>query len=117
MRSAMDKPEKISARPVIIGPDGSEHPGKPLEADLETAPRARLLQRFQSFPLLGSGEYEIRIEMRSSPNEEWQRVGSVPVEVRFREAVIAQMPPQTRFMTTTKANVKANVRAKRARKR
>ncbi len=98
MRSELEKPERIAARPVIVTPDGDERFGKPIDGDLESAPRTRLIQRFTSFPLAGSGEYTIRIESRSE-GEEWQRVADFPIEVRFREAP-AQAAPENKPRVT-----------------
>lgn len=55
-RSDMATAERMRGRAVVTTPDGQVLPGKTLDVDLHSAPRARAFMRLASLPFKGSGE-------------------------------------------------------------
>lgn len=89
-RSDMAIPERMHGRLVVIAPDGQTFPGKTLDIDLHSAPRARAFMRLAGLPFKGPGEYQISVETRRSDDDAWDHNANVPVEVAFEEVLVPQ---------------------------
>jgi hypothetical protein len=80
-RSAIDKPEKATARLSVIAPNKQRVAGADVQLDLSSSPRARNISRFTHFPYTGPGEYFFRFDLKVG--QRWTRVGIAPLIVKL----------------------------------
>jgi hypothetical protein len=82
MRSDYDKPEKGTARYVLLTPDGKRFRQPPREIDLATSPTARFILIVDKLIFRGFGLYYFLTEQRAKSQSKWSRVAKVPLLVR-----------------------------------
>ncbi|HEX6904571.1 MAG TPA: hypothetical protein VF789_32985 [Thermoanaerobaculia bacterium] len=84
-RGQSDQPEKFWCSCIITAPNGDtfETLSEPLEGNLETVPRTRLIFRIQSMPFRGAGTYYFDVVAAESPAGPFPVVARVPLEIKM----------------------------------
>lgn len=91
-RSDLNTPETFETRIHLEVPDRSAISAKKeLTADLQNHVRIRTFIRFETFPYRGPGLYKFIVEYRSTSNDPWREVASIPLDVRV-EQMAAEAP-------------------------
>jgi hypothetical protein len=83
VRSDMSVPETLRFRTVISGPNNRTSPGPETEINLREFVRSRHITRFEALPFHGAGQYRFFIERYSAEREGWERLTSIPLEVKI----------------------------------
>jgi len=92
-RSEVEQPEKLWSTFTVRMPDGNIFlAAEPLEIDLESNSRTRLIFRIQAIPFAGIGIYWFIIGAANRPDGPFEPAAMVPLEVKLRE--VASISPE-----------------------
>jgi len=94
MRSDLSMPESVRFRIVISGPDGRSF-GPEGDINLQDFARARHFMRFEALPFHGAGLYRFSIERYLADTADWEKLASVPLEVKIVYPAPQSEPPST----------------------
>ena len=85
VRKDMEVPDQAMARYSISSPSGNIKQISEIAIDLTKEERHRHRLRLQGIQASESGRYNIIVEVKSMTDEEWTKVTSVPLMVKFEE--------------------------------
>jgi len=108
MRSELSVPEVVRFRILISGPNNQASLGPETEINLREFVRSRHISRFEALPFHGSGLYRFFLESYSAERNGWERLASVPLEVK-----IVYPAPQSE-PSSTEPGLTASLRPTRA---
>lgn len=81
IRSDLDQPEQGEGRLVFATPGGHQGFGDVFAIELQEYRRYRTRQGITAIQIDEFGLYEFRVQVRSGPDDEWEQVASVPLEL------------------------------------
>lgn len=90
-RSDIDVPEEGECRIELVTATGERGGAGSLRVDLTTAPRSRVILRFDQLPLAGLGRYQFVVWKRQD-GQDWEDVDQIPLYVKLEEAAAEDTP-------------------------
>lgn len=90
-RSNDDVPETGNGRAMIVAPNGRELGHTSFVADMTVHKQCRTLVKFGTFPIVGEGRYQFRID-HAMDDGTWSQVDVVPLWVLISESNGADTP-------------------------
>jgi hypothetical protein len=89
-REIGDQPETGYGRSRLISPENIELFSFDYEVDLTATPRSRTIGRVLGFPPMPQGQCTLRTDRRATPNDEWETVSLIPIEITHAPADLPQ---------------------------
>jgi hypothetical protein len=91
-RSKRNIEERVMGRVLLLGPNNKLYGQSDFEVDLVRTGKAHVIGQVMAFPLLGEGDYPVRVQVRQGTH--WRTVGETQFAVMFNAQLGAGGIPQ-----------------------